>query len=325
MERKITLKKVTLVIPVYNSEKYIGRCLESIINNSFKDIDILVINDGSKDKSKEVVEEYKDKYDNIKLINQENMGVAKTRNKAIKLVETKYIMFIDNDDYIDNDYIETYINKIEETKADIVIGGYKRVNIDKKILFKQKLLNTNWSKYIILAPWAKIYNREFLIKNNIEFLDYGIGEDVYYNLVAFSKNPKIEIIDYIGYNWFFNMKSVSNTSQRGLSKDIDIRVVLDKIVIEYTKRDELMNYYLVRYFIWYMLFSGRKSSNENFMNYYKDCQIWFKENQIKNNISPFSNKLKGESLKSRIIVEVFLLMDKLHCMKLFSKIYCKGR
>lgn len=319
------MNKVTIVIPVYNSEKYIGRCLDSIINQTYNDVDVLVINDGSKDKSKEVVEKYQSKYANIKLINQENIGVAKTRNKAIRLSKTKYIMFIDNDDYIDRDYIETYINKIEQTNSDIVMGGYKRVNVDEKILFKQKLLNTNWSKYIVLAPWAKIYNREFLIKNNIEFLDYGIGEDVYFNLVAFAKNPKIEIIDYIGYNWFFNTKSVSNTSQKGLNQDVDIRVVLDKILNKYEKIDELMKYYIVRYFIWYMLFSGKNSSSKKFIDYYNICKKWLEEQGIHNKILPFSNKLKGEGLKNRIIVGTFLLIDKLHCVKLFSKIYCKGK
>lgn len=320
------MKKITLVIPVYNSEKYIGRCLDSILNQTYNDVDILVINDGSKDKSKEIIEEYQRKYNNIKLINQENMGVAKTRNKAIKLAETKYIMFMDNDDYIDSNYIETYLNKIEKTEADIVIGGYRRVNIDKKILFKQELINTEWSKYIVLAPWAKIFNRDFLIKNNIEFLDYSIGEDVYFNLIAFSKNPKIEIIDYIGYNWYFNTKSVSNTSQRGLGDDTDIRVLLDKVLENCDiKDDELMKYYFVRYFIWYMLFSGRKSNSKSFMKYYQMYKKWFKENKISSNISPFSSKLKGESLKNRMIVGTFLLLEKINCIKLFSKVYCKGK
>ena len=318
--------KVSVIIPVYNSEKYIERCIESVLNQTFQNFELIVINDGSKDNSQEILEGYKEKYANkIMLINQENMGVSKTRNKAIKIANGEYIVFIDNDDYIDNDYIETHIQNIEEVNADIVMSGYRRVNIDKKVLFKQKLLNTNWSKYIVLAPWAKIYKREFLLKNNIEFLDYAIGEDVYFNLVAFAKEPKIEIIDYIGYNWFFNTKSVSNTSQRGLSKNIDIRVLLDKILREYDKKDELIEYYFVRYFIWYMLFSGRKSSSKNFMDYYVKCKMWFQENKIKNKISPFSNQLKGESLKNRMIVGTFLLMDKLHAIKLFSKIYCKGK
>ena len=117
------MKKVTIIIPVYNSEKYIGRCLDSIVNQSFKDIDILVINDGSTDKSKEIVEEYQSKYRNIKLINQDNIGVAKTRNKAIKLIDTKYIMFIDNDDYIDkyesivDDELSTLNKAIDDMKS----------------------------------------------------------------------------------------------------------------------------------------------------------------------------------------------------------------
>lgn len=318
--------KVSVIIPVYNSEKYIERCIKSVLNQTFQEFELILINDGSKDNSQKILELYKEKYaDKIILVSQENMGVAKTRNKAIKIANGQYIMFIDNDDYIDNGYIETHIKKIEETNADIVMSGYRRVNIDKKILFKQKLLNTNWSKYIVLAPWAKVYKREFLIKHNVEFLDYAIGEDVYFNLVAFAKSPKIEIIDYIGYNWFFNTKSVSNTSQRGLSKEIDIRVLLDKILVEYNEKDELIEYYFVRYFIWYMLFSGRKSSSKKFIHYYDEGKKWLKENKINNNISPFSYKLKGESIKNRIIVGTFLLIDKLHCIKLFSKIYCKGK
>ena len=149
--------EVTIVIPVYNSEKYIGRCIDSILNQTFQDFELLIINDGSKDNSQEVVEEYKSRYPNkITLINQENKGVSKTRNEAIKIANGKYIMFIDNDDYIDNNYIEIYVTKINQTNADIVMGGYRRVNIDNKILFKQRLKNTNWSKYIVLAPWAKI-------------------------------------------------------------------------------------------------------------------------------------------------------------------------
>lgn len=318
--------EVTIVIPVYNSEKYIGRCIESILNQTFQDFELLIINDGSKDNSKEIIKEYKSKYpDKITFINQENKGVSTTRNEAIKIANGKYIMFIDNDDYIDNDYIEIYVSKINQTNADIVMGGYRRVNIDNKILFKQRLKNTNWSKYIVLAPWAKIYNRKFLLENNIEFLNYYIGEDVYFNLIAFSKKPRIEIIDYIGYNWFFNTKSVSNTSQRGLNKDIDIRFLLNKVLDSYNEREELLEYYLIRYVIWYMLFSGKKSNSEVFLKCYDECKKWFIENKISKKVSPFSQKLKGENLKNRNIVWLFLLIDKLNCMKIFAKIYCKGK
>ena len=112
--------EVTIVIPVYNSEKYIGRCIESILNQTFQDFELLIINDGSKDNSKEIIKEYKSKYpDKITFINQENKGVSTTRNEAIKIANGKYIMFIDNDDYIDNDYIEIYVSKIRGSRKKI--------------------------------------------------------------------------------------------------------------------------------------------------------------------------------------------------------------
>lgn len=319
------MNDVTIVIPVYNSEKYIERCINSILNQTYQNVDILVINDGSIDRSEEILNSFVTKYKNIKVINQENIGVAKTRNKAIKLANTEYIMFVDNDDFIDNDYAETYLKKIQFTKADIVIGGYRRVNVENKVLFKQKLSNTSWSKYIVLAPWAKIYRRDFLLKNNINFLDYQIGEDVYFNLSAYAKHPKIEIINYIGYNWFFNTKSVSNTTQRGIKKDIDIRFLLNKIIDEYNDKDDLLQYYLYRYFIWYMLFSGRQSTSENFIKTYNINKKWFKDRNIKNKITIFSSQIKGESLKNRLIINMFILIEKMHLINFFAKIYCKAK
>ena len=152
------MENVTVIIPVYNSEKYIGKCIESVINQTYKNVKILLINDGSTDKSKEILGKYRSEYENIEVINQNNKGVAVTRNEAIMKVNTKYLMFIDNDDFIDSNYIETYINSAEENNYDIVMGGYRRVNCKGKIMFKEKLKDTPWSKYIILAPWAKIYN-----------------------------------------------------------------------------------------------------------------------------------------------------------------------
>ena len=108
--------KVTMVIPVYNSEKYVGRCLKSVLEQTYKDVSILVINDGSTDNSQQIIDEYAKKYKNIISIEQKNMGVAKTRNKAIQMTNTEYIMFMDNDDYIDKDYIETLLKNAEDGK-----------------------------------------------------------------------------------------------------------------------------------------------------------------------------------------------------------------
>ena len=106
--------------------------------------------------------------------------------------------------------METFIvQTIKSKDYDVVISGYRRITEENKIIKKVSLKDEEWSKFMILAPWAKIYKREYLIKNNIEFLDNNIGEDVFFNLQALQLTDKIKILDYIGYNWFYNTRSVS--------------------------------------------------------------------------------------------------------------------
>lgn len=317
--------KISVIIPVYNAEDTIEKCINSIINQTYTDYEIIAINDGSKDNSFNILKNYeKILKDKIKIINQKNQGVSKTRNNAIKLANGDFITFIDNDDFIDKDYLKTYISEIDNSDFDVVIGGYRRVDENNKILYQKKLHDTQWSKYLIVSPWSKIFRRNFLIENKIEFLEYKIGEDVYFNLSILAHNPRVKILKYIGYNWYFNSKSVSNTSQKGLSKDIDITYLLEKIDAQYIKRDELLNYYYIRYYIWYLLFSGRNSNSSRFMDEYKRIKDWYIKKNIQLNISPFSSKIKGESLKDRLIVFMFITFEKLHLIKLFSKIYCRG-
>ena len=162
------MNKVTVIVPVYNSEEYIGRCLQSILNQTYNNFEILVVNDGSKDNSLKIIKEYENKYpDKIISINQENKGVSITRNESIKKANGEFIMFVDDDDFIDRDYIETFVNTIRENDYDVVLGGYRRPNQDGKIIKKMQLKDTEWSKFMIMAPWAKIYRKRYLLDNNI--------------------------------------------------------------------------------------------------------------------------------------------------------------
>lgn len=314
--------KVSIIIPVYNAYEKVKRCIESVINQTYKNIEIILIDDGSFDDSFSILEDYANKYSFIKAIRKENEGVAITRNKGITIATGDYIMFVDNDDYIDCDYVLTHVNYVMNKDLDIVLSGYKRVN-DKKTLFKCKLKDTYWSRYIVMAPWAKLYKKDFLIKNNISFLDYPIGEDVYFNLISYSYKPKILITDYIGYNWYFNNKSVSNTTQKGLNEKTDILYLLEQILQNSYGFDIYQEYYFNRYYIWYLLFSGKYSFPKQFVFEHKRIKNWFKSKNIKLSLSPFSNKLKGESIKNRLIVFIFILLEKLNLIKLFAKIYCK--
>ena len=139
---------ISVIIPVYNAQEGLSQCIDSLLDQTFSDY--------------EIIQNYASKNDSIRVIDKENEGVAKTRNRGIVLAKGEYIVFIDNDDFIAPDYLECFYEAIEKEKLDIVIGGYKRVNKDHKILFQQDLSQTDWSKYIVVAPWACIYRTSFL-------------------------------------------------------------------------------------------------------------------------------------------------------------------
>ena len=324
------MNDLTVVVPVYNSEKYISKCIDSLLKSSYKKFDILLINDGSKDKSLEILRRYEKKYDNIKVINQENQGVSKTRNDAIKNVKTKYIMFIDNDDFVDEDYIETYYNNIINTDYVVVEGGYRRPNSKGKIVKELSINNKyEWSKFMITAPWAKIFDREFLVKNNVEFLVNNLGEDVYFNLHILMLTDKIKIIDYIGYNWFFNEKSVSNSNQKNIN-NLDYFNLLNSSY-DLTKKvdmkisEEILEYFFIRYIAWLLSFSVKKLSYREISKNYDKLFNWLKEkypNYKKNNIVKFS-KPKGEIKSVRYFVKILMIFNKLHMGKLLIWLYAK--
>ena len=315
------MKKVSIIIPVYNSEKYISKCLDSVLSQTYENIEVLVINDGSKDDSINILKEYEKKDKRIILIDKQNEGVSTTRNLGIKKATGDFIMFIDNDDYIDRDYIFNYMNNYKD--EDIIIGSYKRTNTEDKILFKYNLdTKSNWSKYVVLAPWAKLYKRDFLIKNKIEFFSYGIGEDVYFNLLCYSKTNNIKIINNNEYNWFYNDKSVSNTNQKGLKNSVDITVLLNKLLEFINLNDKYNQYFLERYIYWYLLFSGRSANKNDFKKEYYKYLDWLNKNKIKSKVKVIF--LKGEPFKIKLSVIIFRIIRKLHMINLFSKIYCRG-
>lgn len=325
------MKKVTLIVPVYNSEKYIGKCLDSILNQTYTNFEILVVNDGSKDNSQKVIEEYQNKYpDKIIAINQENKGVSKTRNESIKKANGDYIMFIDNDDFLDSDYIETFVTETEKGDYDVVLGGYRRPNENGKIIKKMKLEETEWSKFMIMAPWAKIYKKQYLIDNNIEFLSVNLGEDIYFNLKAMLVSDKIKIIPYIGYNWFFNTSSVSNTTQKNITQlqvyellNSCYDMVKEEGLLE--KNYEIIKTHFTRYIVWLISFSTKKLDYKIISKEYDKLFNWLEEKfpDYKKNKMISYLKPDGELLSIRFLTETFLIFHNIHLGKLLVYLYSK--
>ncbi len=123
--------KVSIIVPVYNVENYLNRCLDSLINQSFDDIEIICINDGSTDRSLEILKDYEKKDNRVKIINKENSGVSNCRNKGIKVSNGEYIVFVDSDDWIDIDTYEIMMDNIIKYNADIAVSNINYVYDDR--------------------------------------------------------------------------------------------------------------------------------------------------------------------------------------------------
>jgi glycosyltransferase involved in cell wall biosynthesis len=250
---------VSIIIPVFNPDKKILTCVESILNNTDVSFEVLIIDDGSKSETIHYLKTVS-KLKQIKIFRQKNQGVAAARNRGMKLANGKYIVFIDQDDYIDKDYLKTFFQAAERGNYDIVTGGYKRVS-SKKTLFQVVPNNKPLGKYLIMAPWARIYKKDFLIKHKFHFLENPIGEDVYLNCIAY-QYARMQAISYVGYNWLYNEKSVSNSKQKGQVDIKSVKTLLNSIFSELKKRNKLnqeIEYYFVKYVTWYVFFSILKS------------------------------------------------------------------
>lgn len=226
--------RLSVVVPMYNSEKYIERCINSIIGQDMKDMEVILINDGSKDKTKYIAKKYVAKYKNIKLIDKEkNEGISAARNTGIKNATGEYIVFIDSDDEINNGMFKNMHELGKKSNSDVVMCSYLRKYKDFDVEIKANIKedyviynrsdiekniihtfveNTEYGYYYV---WNKLYKKEFLEKNNIFFRKkIKFGEDWFFNLDVFDNINTFSYINKPYYNYFDNMGSQSKNIDR---------------------------------------------------------------------------------------------------------------
>lgn len=200
---------VSVIIPVYNVEKYLRLCLDSVINQTFKNIEIIIVNDCSPDNSAAIIEEYRKKDDRFVLISLEkNLGLGEARNEGIKIAKGKYIVFIDSDDWVKENYIEILYKNIEQHGCDFVSANFYAYDDKIKKLYgikpeadfcnvtvdsleqKQRFLSLELIHYV----WKYIYRRDFLFENDICFTRRTM-EDVLFTYKAVIDSKKFMVID----------------------------------------------------------------------------------------------------------------------------------
>lgn len=229
LEVKMSEIKVSIIVPVYNVEKFLPECLDSLINQTLKDIEIICINDGSKDNSLAILKNYAQKDSRIKIIDQQNQGQSVARNNGINTAVGEYIGFVDSDDWVDKDYFEKLYLAAKKYDSDIAAGDFircgKRIK-SKKLQYTNEAFYTNITDKIQYAEipkynyiWNKIYKRDSLLKLNMPFPEGRVYEDVYWLVrVVYGLNGFVTVPETY-YNYRKNSGSTVTLKSAKVMKD----------------------------------------------------------------------------------------------------------
>lgn len=231
---------ISIIVPVYNTQEYIEKCLDSILNQTYKNIEIIVVNDGSFDESKNIIEKMQKSDSRIKLINQKNSGVSVARNVGIKNSKGSYITFVDSDDYVEINYIEELYKCIKKTNSEIAIcnfvinnGKHTDTCEIKEFDSKTAIINMLLAKYYDSSVCCKIIKSELARKEEFS-RELLIAEDMlfYYNL--FSKCKKISYIDKTCHHYMQNSNGAISTLS---NEKVDNLKIFDKLITNCNDED----------------------------------------------------------------------------------------
>lgn len=313
------MKKVSVIVPVYNVYDYLGKCLDSLVNQTLKELEIIIVNDGSPDNSDELIKKYSKKYKNIKYFIKENGGLSDARNFGIEKATGEYIAFLDGDDYVEYDMYEKMYDKAKENDFDMVVcdlnyvypqkivRAYSNISYDTSDI-KKTMLN------IYPAAWNKIFKKD-LFKNNIRFKKGVWFEDVefIYRMLPYIKN--IGVIDEAFCQYVQRSGSITNTINRKLYDYIDnFNGIIDfykdnNLFLEY--RNEL-EYCYVRYI--YATFVKQAAK------YNKDDYLEAVDKAIENVKIHFPNYRKNKYFYKNL-KGIYLVLFNKTLSKLIYKVY----
>lgn len=279
------MKLISIIVPVYNVEKYLGECIDSILSQTYQNLELVLVDDGSPDNSGKICDEYADKDKRIRAIHKENGGVSSARNVGLDAANGEYITFVDSDDLIDKRYLELMYNKIEETSSDMCFCHFDRFDEnsceEQKENIPQKLnVDFNSEAFVDFAK------RFFDIKNNVfgsscrtlykkscvESLRFNskikISEDLVFVLNALFNSNSICSIPNVLYHYRTNMNSAGKTYKKGfLESQLELKNELDLLIDRFdagTAKNLSKSYYCL---LCYYLFSNEYKFRKNNDNY----------------------------------------------------------
>lgn len=314
-------EKISVVVPIYNAEAYLEKCLNSILAQTYENLEIILVNDGSKDKSLELMEKYKNQDARIIIINKENGGVSSARNRGIEAATGKYIIFIDADDYIENNMFEVLEEDLFKNNVDMSMCGYRNVDSNGNILYESKPMEEKYfdaktfrhnlfkGDYYRDLICNKLFRLEIIKENNIRFReDIHLNENVLF-LLDFSKFAyRYSFGNEMLYNFLYNVNGATH-ARFNLKK---VSVLSSYIrLLNYDLEADILNKIKYRY-----LFEGYAFT-------YLMKKINIDNTELKKNLLEFKAKYYQDIKKEKAIgmgrkISLWFMMH-------FNYIYCKIR
>lgn len=315
--------KISVIITAYNSEKYLEKCLDSIYNQTFKDFEVILVNDGSIDNTKNIVKYYASLHDNIILINQENNGVSVARNNAIKVCRGEYITFSDSDDYVEPNWLQSFIDIINiHPKCELVVEGFiidylhhkNYANTCKRVYESNNIMNayiTLHNHYIGGFLFNKLYKKRIIEKEHIQF-EYSLKEDILFNLKYFYHINSVITTPVMCYHYVQHSDSLvhkrypADYMRRLITAIFDASIQLCEKFSEKDFQENVIEDYLLSYSV--LLFSmyskniGIKNRTER-LEYIKEYQNIRRNNQ--------NVKISKGSKVKRLFASFMMLPPKL--------------
>lgn len=242
--------KVSVIVAAYNVEKYIKKCLLSLEEQSLKEIEVIIINDGSTDNTEKICLEFQKKDSRFKVITQKNAGLSEARNTGIKNSKSEFIAFVDGDDYVHTNMYELLYKEITRESADLVISGFKKIWEDtngesiksKKYQVKDYFLYGDFVKRFlvrhdepVVVAWNKLFKREIISKNNLYFENKSFFEDVGFLARYLYYVNKISVVNESLYYYLQREGSITQTYNPQIEKSIENT---HKILINFYKDKE---------------------------------------------------------------------------------------
>lgn len=196
---------ISVIVPVYNTASYLSRCIASLVNQTYSDLQIILIDDGSTDESGAIADEWQTKDPRIEVYHQTNKGQSAARNVGLLHAKGEYIAFVDSDDYIDSNYFSTMLQAADDA-TDCVQTGYRRVKQSGEMIKTYRPKHF----YQYTSPCMRLYRRGFIECHHLRFPEGMIYEDVVFSIDLWLAHPTYKIIPYCGYNYTLNTSSTTS-------------------------------------------------------------------------------------------------------------------